>query len=105
MKDLSTYIKEVQNQIDYQFENEDLLYQAFTRSSYAHENGGMDNEELEFLGDQALDFIVTKILTYRYGHLNSEDEDFDNNNEYDEFFFEGQDEGSLTILKSKLVIK
>lgn len=105
MKDLSTYIKEVQNQIDYQFENEDLLYQAFTRSSYANENGGMDNEELEFLGDQALDFIVTKILTYRYGHLNSEDEDFDNNNEYDEFFFEGQDEGSLTILKSKLVNK
>ena len=105
MKDLSTYIKEVQNQIDYQFENEDLLYQAFTRSSYANENGGMDNEELEFLGDQALDFIVTKILTYRYGHLNSEDGDFDNNNEYDEFFFEGQDEGSLTILKSKLVNK
>ena len=43
MKDLSTYIKEVQNQIDYQFENKDLLYQAFTRSSYANENGGMDN--------------------------------------------------------------
>ena len=105
MKDLSTYIKEVQNQIDYQFENEDLLYQAFTRNSYANENGGMDNEELEFLGDQALDFIVTKILTYRYGHLNSEDRDFDNNNEYDEFFFEGQDEGSLTVLKSKLVNK
>ena len=27
------------------------------------------------------------------------------NNEYDEFFLEGQDEGFLTILKSKLVIK
>lgn len=105
MKNLNDNIKEVQNQIGYQFKNEDLLYQAFTRSSYANENGGMDNEELEFLGDKALDFIVTKTLAYHFGHLNSEDEDFDNDEEYDEFYFDGQNEGSLTILKSKLVDK
>ena len=81
MKNLNDNIKEVQNQIGYQFKNEDLLYQAFTRSSYANENGGMDNEELEFLGDKALDFIVTKTLAYHFGHLNSEDEDFDNDEE------------------------
>ena len=31
MKNLNDNIKKVQNQIGYQFKNEDLLYQAFTR--------------------------------------------------------------------------
>ena len=34
----------VQGQIGYRFQNPDLLRQSFTRSSYAREKGGEDNE-------------------------------------------------------------
>lgn len=61
--------KMVQGQIGYQFKNIDLLKQAFTRRSYTAENGGENNEVLEFIGDKALDFAVTKLLIQKYGHL------------------------------------
>ena len=53
----------IQNHIDYHFNNPDLLEQAFTRKSYSAENGGCDNEVLEFIGDKVLDFIVVKYLS------------------------------------------
>jgi len=40
----------VQEQIGYDFKNLDLLQQAFTRRSYTAENGGENNEVLEFIG-------------------------------------------------------
>ena len=55
-------INMVQGQIGYIFKNPDLLLQAFTRSSYASENGGEDNEILEFIGDKALDLAVVNLL-------------------------------------------
>ncbi len=61
--------KIVQGQIGYEFKNLDLLEQAFTRRSYTAENGGENNEVLEFIGDKALDFAVTKLLIQKYGHL------------------------------------
>ena len=45
----------IQGQIGYRFNNLDLLKQAFTRRSYSEENGGENNEVLEFIGDKALD--------------------------------------------------
>ena len=47
--------KMVQGQIGYDFKNIDLLNQAFTRRSYSEENGGENNEVLEFIGDKVLD--------------------------------------------------
>ena len=61
--------KIVQGQIGYSFKNLDLLQQAFTRRSYTVENGGENNEVLEFIGDKALDFVVVKLLIQKYGHL------------------------------------
>lgn len=61
--------KMVQGQIGYEFKNLDLLKQAFTRRSYTSENGGENNEVLEFIGDKALDFCVTKLLIQKYGHF------------------------------------
>lgn len=61
--------KMVQGQIGYDFKNLDLLQQAFTRRSYTAENGGENNEVLEFVGDKALDFVVVKLLIQKYGHL------------------------------------
>lgn len=52
----------IQSQISYEFNNLDLLQQAFTRRSYSEENGGENNEVLEFIGDKVLDFFVVKLL-------------------------------------------
>lgn len=47
--------------------DEDLLVQALTHRSFAHEAGGLpDNERLEFLGDAVLDIIVTDYLFHKF---------------------------------------
>jgi len=99
MKDLNDYVEDVERQIEYSFENTDLLFQAFTRRSYSQENGGENNEVLEFIGDRVLDFYVTKILMDRYGYITDDRDE-------EEFAVElYDDEGSLTEIKKKLVNK
>jgi dsRNA-specific ribonuclease len=39
-----------------------LLKLALTHSSYSYENGGENNERLEFLGDSILGYVVTSHL-------------------------------------------
>lgn len=92
----------VQNLIDYNFQNKDLLQQAFIRKSYAMENGGSDNEVLEFIGDRVLDMIVVQLLTDEYGYFAEECDDFLPAEEYNEFFSD-LDEGEMTEVKKKLV--
>lgn len=94
----------IQSQIGYNFQNTDLLQQAFVRRSYAKEYGGEDNEVLEFIGDKALDLIVVKLLTEKYGCFISAYADFDPNEEFDEFSCD-KNEAELTELKKKLVQK
>ncbi len=96
------WLDTVQKQIGYNFKNEDLLQQAFVRKSYAKENGGADNEILEFVGDRALEIFVTKYLMKLYGYFLSETDDFDKENDYDEYYSECS-EGELTELKKRLV--
>lgn len=94
----------IQDQIGYYFQNTDLLQQAFIRRSYSKENGGEDNEVLEFIGDKVLDLIVVKLLTEKYGCFISDYEDFNPNDEFDEFEC-SKNEAELTELKKKLVQK
>lgn len=94
----------IQERIDYYFQNEDLLLQAFTRKSYAMENGGCDNEILEFIGDKVLDLIVVKYLSDSYGSYAHDDEEYDSNEDFDDFLCE-YDEGELTDFKARLVQK
>lgn len=94
----------IQDQIGYNFKNLDLLQQAFVRRSYSMENGGEDNEVLEFIGDKVLDFIIVKFLTEKYGYFQSESDDFDKNEDLDEFVTEYH-ENKLTEIKKKLVEK
>ena len=61
-KNLTENLDEVQDKIGYQFDNPDLLLQAFTRSSYSTQYGGENNEVLEFIGDRVLDYFVIKII-------------------------------------------
>ncbi len=55
-------ISECENRIGYTFKNKLLLRQCFTHASYSYENGGKDNELLEFFGDAIIQFVVTDYL-------------------------------------------
>ena len=62
-------LEQLQNKINYSFQNEQYLQNAMTHSSYAHEmnsrNGSASvvyNERLEFLGDSVLSIIVSEYL-------------------------------------------
>ena len=58
-------IKDLENAIDYHFQNISLLQNALTHSSYANErwhNGLLSNERLEFLGDSILGMLVAEYL-------------------------------------------
>jgi ribonuclease-3 len=54
----------LQDLIGYRFQNPQLLLQALTHSSYAQETPGpcRDNEQLEFLGDAVLNYLVSVAL-------------------------------------------
>lgn len=56
----------IEKKLGYKFHNLGLLRQAFVRRTYAKENGGADNEILEFVGDQALDIVATRLLCSKY---------------------------------------
>ncbi len=61
--------KNFQDQIGIRFENERLLKQAFTHSSYVNEHRRKpyeDNERLEFLGDAVLELTVSQFLYKKF---------------------------------------
>ncbi|MFC0271263.1 ribonuclease III [Metabacillus herbersteinensis] len=61
--------KEYQVEIGQSFQNEKLLYQAFTHSSYVNEHRKKpyeDNERLEFLGDAVLELTISQFLFKKY---------------------------------------
>lgn len=97
-------LKFIQAQIGYFFKNPDLLQQAFVRRSYSKENGGEDNEVLEFIGDKALDFVVVKLLAEKYGSYAKEYDDYDPCEDCNEFVSDFR-EGKLTEIKKKLVCR
>ena len=53
-------IKEIEDKIEYTFQNKALLKEAFTHSTYANVHGGKDNERMEYLGDAVLQLVVTE---------------------------------------------
>ncbi|MCA0174339.1 ribonuclease III [Bacillus sp. RAR_GA_16] len=61
-----------QEEIGVSFENEQLLFQAFTHSSYVNEHRlhpQMDNERLEFLGDAVLELTISRYLYEKYPNM------------------------------------
>jgi ribonuclease-3 len=62
----------LESRLQYRFSTPDLLHRALTHSSLAHEarnaTGGAcdDNEQLEFLGDSILGFLVSEALVLRF---------------------------------------
>lgn len=88
----------IQDQIGYTFKNVDLLQQAFVRRSFSEENGGENNEVLEFIGDKVLDLFVVKLLATQYGSMTGQSGD------WNEFACQ-KTEAQLTEIKKLLVQK
>lgn len=66
---MSRIIKELEDRIDYQFQNKKLLRQAMTHSSFANEHKldkSSCNERLEFLGDAVLEIVSSDFLYHKY---------------------------------------
>lgn len=69
-------LKSLQEGIGYSFQNEEMLEQAISHSSYVNEkqiNKGESYERTEFLGDAVLEFIVSKYLFKQYPDKNEGD--------------------------------
>lgn len=65
-------ITELENILDYQFNNKQILMNALTHRSFFHENPerAVDyNERLEFLGDSVLGFVIVEYLYLSDGSL------------------------------------
>lgn len=104
MQDLREHLDDVQKKIGYWFDNEDLLLQAFTRSSYSSQHGGENNEVLEFLGDRVLDFYVVKVIADRFGFVKSQSDYYDEANDLDEYCIVAhKNEADFTELKKQIV--
>ena len=63
----------LEKRIGYRFADREILHRALTHSSHAHEyhqsSGGpvrRDNEQLEFLGDAVLGFLISELLVQRF---------------------------------------
>lgn len=66
----ATALSELQDRLGYRFEREDLLQQALTHKSFAHESGhDVHNESMEFLGDAVLGFVVTDFIYHGFPAL------------------------------------
>jgi ribonuclease-3 len=54
----------LEKRLGHKFRDPALLTRALTHSSHVHESGeGVDNEQLEFLGDALLGFLIAEALT------------------------------------------
>ena len=62
-------MKELEENIGYEFKNKYLLKIALTHTSYAYEHNVESNEKLEFLGDSILEFVSSTFLFENYQNL------------------------------------
>lgn len=87
-------IESIEQIIGYEFNDRQLISQAFTRSSYHYEHPeDQDNELLEFIGDSVLSLIVVNILIDKYTDRDGSG------------LYACRDEGDFSMLKSALVNK
>lgn len=64
-------LKELEENLGYEFEDRYLLEEALTHSSFSRENGLFhNNERLEFLGDSILSFVTARALYRMYPEAN-----------------------------------
>src|SRR6185503_17761249 len=69
---MSQKISKLESALGYSFHNPALLQRALTHSSAANERSiapSHDNEQLEFLGDAILSFIISDFLYHNFSQL------------------------------------
>lgn len=88
-------LKDIELIIGYKFNNIDLLKQAFTRKTYTEENAGEHNDVLEFYGDEALDYSISRLLFKLFGRIEDTNQG--------KCFVSKYDSGRLTNIKAYLV--
>lgn len=93
----SNPVGEIQRITEYEFVNENLLRQAFTRRAFGVQYGVGDSERLEFVGDTVLGMIVTREIT---GQLASVDKKCTEGPFRSDF-----SEGDFSKIRSRLVGK
>ncbi len=98
-------LESIQHTIGYEFNNSDLLQQAFVRRSYSEEHGGQNNEVLEFIGDKALDLAVIRILMDEFGQITDEKAYKELKLRNPKYFQTKYSEGKFTDIKKDLVQK
>ena len=59
-------VDDIRRVIGYEFANENLLRQAFTRRSFGIKYGVGDYEQMEFVGDAILEMVVTREMTDQF---------------------------------------
>ncbi|OSD07473.1 P-loop containing nucleoside triphosphate hydrolase protein [Trametes coccinea BRFM310] len=67
LDDLPEQLELVEKMLGYQFKRRTFLVQALTHASYQGDSAVMSLERLEFLGDSALDMVVTDYLYHAPG--------------------------------------
>lgn len=98
-------LESIQNTIGYEFNNADILQQAFVRRSYSEECGGQNNEVLEFIGDKALDLAVIRIMMDEFGQITEDKEYKEFKLRNPKYFKTRYSEGKFTDIKKDLVQK
>ncbi len=66
------FIEQLENKIEYIFQNKELFKQALTHSSYANErqiNKVKDYERIEFLGDAVLELVTSEFLYGKHAEM------------------------------------
>ncbi len=90
--DMAT-IGDIEKKIEYTFVNKRLLAQAFVRRSYSMEHPDtLDNEQLEFYGDEALEYYITRKMYDKFSSFTKDNQ-----------FYSEKTEHELTELKSQIV--
>jgi ribonuclease III len=78
---MSAELPDLEARLNYRFRNPELLHRALTHSSLANESRTGpstaspldDNEQMEFLGDSVLGFLIAEALVQRYPQLHEGD--------------------------------
>lgn len=76
MTNQASYLEDLQNVLNYRFNDPGLLLQALVHRSFVHENPHMeqkDNERLEFLGDAVLGLCISHLLLMSFPEYNEGD--------------------------------